>query len=70
MFLELLRDPSKTWRVDMYGQALGEKEWLPLFSKVVGLSDEPFDREGVPSEGVSTEPPVPPQVGLEPTTLR
>ena len=41
IFLELLRDPSKSWRVDMYGQAMGEGEWLPLFSKVVGLSNDP-----------------------------
>ena len=37
IFLELLRDPSKKWRVDMYGQAMGGEEWLPLFSKVVGV---------------------------------
>ena len=53
MFLKLLRDPSKKWRVDMYGQAMGEEKWLPLFSKVVGLSDEPSDMEGVSSDGVS-----------------
>ena len=51
IFLEMLRDPSKKWRVDMYGQAMGEEEWLPLFSKVVGLSDEPSDTESISSEG-------------------
>jgi len=59
MFLKLLRDPSKKWRVDMYGQALGEKEWRPLFSKVVGLSDETSDREGGSSERADTAPPAP-----------
>jgi hypothetical protein len=48
MFLELLRDPSKRWRVDMYSQASGEEEWLPLFSKVVGLFDQPSATDGVP----------------------
>ena len=41
IFLELLRDPSKSWRVDMYGQAMGEGEWLPLFSKIVEVSNDP-----------------------------
>jgi hypothetical protein len=50
MFLKLLRDPSRKWRVDMYGQALGETEWRPLFSKVVGLSDDTSDAEGVSPE--------------------
>lgn len=58
MFLELLRDPSKKWRVDMYGQAEGEGEWLPLFSKVVGLSDEPRV-EDLSSERVRITPSVP-----------
>ncbi len=44
IFLELLRDPSKKWRVDMYGQAMGGEEWLPLFSKVVGVLDERSDQ--------------------------
>lgn len=44
IFLELLRDPSKKWRVDMYGQAMGAEEWLPLFSKVVGVLDESSDK--------------------------
>lgn len=57
MFLKLLRDPTEKWRVDMYGQSLGEQEWLPLFSKVVGLSDETSDREGVSSERADTAPP-------------
>ena len=43
IFLELLRDPSKKWRVDMYGQTMGGEEWLPLFSKVVGVFDERSD---------------------------
>jgi len=46
-------------RVDTYGQALGEQEWLPLSPKVVELPDEAFDREGLAAEGVSTEPPDP-----------
>ncbi len=58
-FLESLRGPSKKQRVDMSGQALGEQEWLPPSPKVVELSDEPFDRQGVYSEGISTEPPDP-----------
>jgi len=59
MFLKLLRDPSKKWRVDMFGQALGEQEWRPLFSKIVGLSDETSDREKIPSGRASTAPPLP-----------
>jgi hypothetical protein len=51
MLLKLLRDPSRKWRVDMFGQATGETEWRPLFSKVVGLSDDSSDGKGVPSEG-------------------
>jgi hypothetical protein len=50
MFLKLLRDPSRKWRVDMYGQAAGETEWRPLFSKVVGLSEDSSDGKRVPSE--------------------
>jgi hypothetical protein len=42
MLLKMLRDPSKKWRVDLYGQSMGEEGWLPLFSKVVGLSDAPL----------------------------
>ena len=60
VFLEMLRDPSKKWRVDVYGQAMGEGKWLPLFSKVVGLSDEPSDMEaGVSSARVSAAPSAP-----------
>jgi hypothetical protein len=55
IFLELLSDPSKSWRVDMYGQAKGEGEWLPLFSKVVGVSNDP----GAAPERSSAEPLVP-----------
>jgi len=44
IFLELLRDPSKKWRVDMYGQAPGGEKWLPLFSKVVGVLDGRSDQ--------------------------
>lgn len=58
-FLESLRGPSKKRRLDTSGQALGEHEWLPLSPGVVGLSDEPFKREGVSSESVGTEPPDP-----------
>jgi hypothetical protein len=50
MFLKLLRDPSKTWRIDVYGQSIGEQDWLPLFSKVVGLSDDTSDAERVSPE--------------------
>ena len=53
MFLKMLRDPSKKWRVDMYGQASGEAEWRPLFSKVVALSDNPA--EGTVSAAVPNE---------------
>jgi hypothetical protein len=59
MLLKMLRDPSKKWRVDMYGQASGEQEWRPFFSKVVGLSDDPSDMGSVSSEGVSTAPLLP-----------
>jgi hypothetical protein len=59
MLLKMLRDPSKKWRVDMYGQSMGEERWLPLFSKVVGLSDDPSDMGSVFSEGISTVPPLP-----------
>jgi hypothetical protein len=50
MFLKLLRDPSETWRIDVYGQSIGEQDWLPLFSKVVGLSDDTSDAERVSPE--------------------
>ena len=55
IFLELLRDPSKSWRVDMYGQAMGEGEWLPLFSKIVGVSSDPE----ISRESPFAEPAVP-----------
>ena len=58
MFLKLLRDPSRKWRVDMYGQAAGETEWRPLFSKVVGLSDDSSDREGVSERGQAPRAPL------------
>ena len=51
MFLTLLLDTSRKWRVDMYGHEPGETEGRPLFPKVVGLTDGSSDREGVPSEG-------------------
>lgn len=37
VLLKMLRDPSRRWRVDMFGQAPGEGEWRQLFSKIVGL---------------------------------
>ena len=58
MLLKMLRDPSKKWRVDMYGQSMGEEGWLPLFSKVVGLSDDPSEVEGV-SSGTLEPPAIP-----------
>jgi len=57
MFLKMLRDPSKKWRVDMYGQASGEAEWRQLFSKIVALSDNPSD--GTVSPGFSAARPLP-----------
>lgn len=53
-FLKMLRDPSKKWRVDLYGQAMGGGEWRPLFSKVVGLPDEPSEMESISCKVVST----------------
>ena len=41
VLLKMLRDPSRKWRVDMFGQAPGEQEWRQLFSKVVGLPAAP-----------------------------
>ena len=41
VLLKMLRDPSRKWRVDMFGQESGEQEWRQLFSKVVGLPDMP-----------------------------
>lgn len=59
MLLKMLRDPSKRWRVDMYGQSIGDEGWLPLFSKVIGLSDEASAVESVASGDIQTAPPLP-----------
>lgn len=60
VLLKMLRDPSKKWRVDMYGQASGEQEWRPLFSKMVGLPDDRSDTGSVPAAGAGSAPvPVP-----------
>lgn len=56
IFLELLRDPSKKWRVDMYGQAAGEGEWLPLFSKVVSASEDHSAGEATSSPEILAAP--------------
>jgi hypothetical protein len=45
VLLKMLRDPSRKWRVDVFGQAPGEQEWRQLFSKIVGLP-------GVPNESM------------------
>jgi hypothetical protein len=58
MLLKTLRDPSKRWRVDMYGQSIGDEGWLPLFSKFIGLSDDASAGERVAS-GLQTAPPLP-----------
>ena len=56
MHLKMLRDPSKKWRVDVYGQASGEQEWRPLFSKMVGLPDDRSDTGSVPAAGAGSAP--------------
>jgi hypothetical protein len=56
MLLKMLRDPSKKWRVDVYGQASGEQEWRPLFSKTVGLPDDRADTGNAPPADAGTAP--------------
>lgn len=54
--LKMLRDPSKQWRADMYGQESGEQEWRPLFSKTVGLPGDRSDTVNAPSAGAGSAP--------------
>jgi hypothetical protein len=58
MLLKMLRDPSKKWRVDVYGQASGEQEWRPLFSKMVGLPEDRSDTGSIPAGAGSAPVPV------------
>jgi hypothetical protein len=56
VLLKMLRDPSKKWRVDMFGQASGEQEWRPLFSKMVGLPEVRPDAGSVGPAGAGNAP--------------